>query len=158
MMAPKIMRAPSGPWLALAMATIGPTAAKVTPIMTGSLMPNHWVAPKDWMMVTTPQTNRSAEIRKATCSGSSLRARPTMSGTAMAPAYMTSTCWMPSAARRGAGSTSSTGSGLLDMAFFPLLPAGPKNAEEDRFPSPEGWCRIVRNSHDDYLDLFEIVV
>ena len=58
------------------MATIGPTAAKVTPIITGSRMPNHWVAPKDWISVTMPQTNRSAEIRKATSAGSSFSARP----------------------------------------------------------------------------------
>ena len=45
MMAPKIARAPSTPGMALANATIGPTAAKVTPIMTGSLMPNQCVMP-----------------------------------------------------------------------------------------------------------------
>ena len=39
MMAPKMARAPSTPGWALAMATIGPTAAKVTPIITGSRMP-----------------------------------------------------------------------------------------------------------------------
>jgi hypothetical protein len=47
MMAPKIMRAPSVPGLATAIDTMGPTAAKVTPIITGSLMPNHCVAPID---------------------------------------------------------------------------------------------------------------
>ena len=36
MIAPKIARAPSTPGIALAKATIGPTAAKVTPIITGS--------------------------------------------------------------------------------------------------------------------------
>ena len=40
MMAPKMARAPSTPGIWLAKATIGPTAAKVTPIITGSLMPN----------------------------------------------------------------------------------------------------------------------
>jgi hypothetical protein len=43
------------------------------------------------------------------------------------------------------------------MAFVPLLPAGPKNAEEDRFPSPKGWCRIVWNRRAGYQELFEII-
>ena len=150
MMAPNRMRAPSGPGLAFAMATIGPTAAKVTPIITGSLMPNHCVAPNDWMMVTMPQTKRSAEIRKATCSGSSFRARPTMSGTAMAPAYMTRTCWMPSAARRGAGSTSSTGCVVDDITVFPFIcrpfPGRvpfPRRMLQDR---PVAWISPPKNS------------
>ena len=109
MIAPKIARAPSVPPLALAMATIGPTAAKVTPIITGSLIPNHCVAPSDWISVTRPQTKRSAEIRKATSAGSSFSARPTMSGTATAPAYMTRTCWRPSVKSLGGARTSSTG-------------------------------------------------
>ena len=49
-----------------AIATIGATEAKVTPIITGSLMPNHWVAPSDWISVATPQQKRSAEISIAT--------------------------------------------------------------------------------------------
>ena len=69
MIAPKIARAPSGaPGIALAIATIGPTAAKVTPIITGSLMPKY-PKPSDWISVTRPQQNRSAEISRATCSG-----------------------------------------------------------------------------------------
>jgi hypothetical protein len=52
MMAPKISCAPAAPGVALAMATMGATDANVTPIMTGSLMPNHCVAPSDWMSVT----------------------------------------------------------------------------------------------------------
>ena len=92
MMAPKIAPAPATPGLALAMATIGATAAKVTPIITGSLMPNYFGAPSDWISMTRPQQNRSAEISMATCSGLNLSARPTMSGTATAPAYITSTC------------------------------------------------------------------
>ena len=83
-----------------AIASIGLTAAKVTPIITGRRMPNHCVAPSDWISVTMPQTNRSAEIRKATSAGSSFSARPTISGTAMAPAYITSTCCRPSVNRR----------------------------------------------------------
>ena len=114
MIEPKIIRAPSGPEFAPAMASIGPTEAKVTPIITGSRMPNHCVAPSDWISVTSPQQNRSAEIRNATSSGGSFSARPTISGTAIAPAYMTSTCWMPSANRRGAGRISSTGC-VVDM-------------------------------------------
>ncbi len=46
MMAPKMARAPSTPGMALAKATIGPTAANVTPIITGSLMPNQRVMPR----------------------------------------------------------------------------------------------------------------
>jgi hypothetical protein len=109
MIAPKIARAPSTPGIALAKATIGPTAAKVTPIITGSLMPNHRVTPRLWISVTTPQANRSAEISSATCSGVSLSARPTISGTAIAPAYITNTCCSPSVNSRPAGSRSSTG-------------------------------------------------
>ena len=71
--------------MALAIATIGPTEAKVTPIITGSLMPNHCVAPSDWISVAMPQQKRSAEIRSATSSGVSFSARPTISGTATAP-------------------------------------------------------------------------
>ncbi len=156
MIAPKIIRAPSGPGLALAIATMGPTEANVTPIMTGSLMPNHCVAPSDWMSVTKPHTNKSAEIRKATCSGSSLSARPMMSGTAIAPAYMTSTCWTPSASRRGAGSTSSTGCGFDDMALSPFV-AGPKNAEEARFSSSEAWCSITSLGRAGHAEYFEIL-
>ena len=109
MMEPKIRPAPSVPGWLLAMATMGATEAKVTPIMTGNLMPNHWVAPSDWIRVTMPQQNRSAEISMATCSGLSLSARPTMSGTATAPAYITSTCCRPSAASLPWGRRSSTG-------------------------------------------------
>lgn len=47
MIEPKISPAPAVPGLLLAMATIGATDAKVTPIMTGNLMPNHCVAPND---------------------------------------------------------------------------------------------------------------
>ena len=100
---------PVGPELALAIATIGPTAAKVTPIITGSLMPNHCVAPKAWISVARPQQNRSAEISIATSCAGSLSARPTMSGTAMAPAYITSTCCSPKAASFPVGRRSSTG-------------------------------------------------
>jgi len=47
MIAPKIRPAPSTPGTALAIDTIGATAAKVTPIMTGSWMPNHRLMPND---------------------------------------------------------------------------------------------------------------
>ena len=55
-------------------------------------------------------------------------ARPMISGTAMAPAYITRTCWMPRTARRGNGKISSTewaaGESAADDIFeFPLLPA-----------------------------------
>ena len=58
MIEPNSSRAPSAPGLAAAIDTIGPTEAKVTPIMTGSLTPNHCVAPSDWIMVTMPQQNK----------------------------------------------------------------------------------------------------
>ncbi len=53
--------------------------------------------PSDWISVTTPQANRSALISTATCSGVRLSARPMISGTATAPAYITSTCCSPRA-------------------------------------------------------------
>ena len=109
MIAPKISRAPSGPGFATATETIGPTLAKVTPIITGSLMPNQRVQPKDCRIETMPQTKRSAEIRKATSSGSSFSTRPMISGTAIAPAYITSTCCRPRVKSFGAGRISSTG-------------------------------------------------
>ena len=109
MMEPNSNCAPLWPGLALAMATMGATEANVTPIMTGSLMPNHCVAPSDWISVTMPQTKRSAEISIATWSGERLSARPTISGTATAPAYITSTCCSPSGMSLLMGSVSSTG-------------------------------------------------
>ena len=109
MIEPKIIRAPSAPGWASAIDTIGPTEAKVTPIITGMRTPNQGVKPSDCRIDTTPQQNRSAEIRKATSSGGSCSARPMISGTAMAPAYMTSTCCRPSVKSFGAGSISSTG-------------------------------------------------
>ena len=109
MIEPKIIRAPSAPGWVSAIDTIGPTEAKVTPIITGSRTPNQGVRPSDCRMDTTPQQKRSAEIRKATSSGASCSARPMISGTAMAPAYMTSTCCKPSVKSLGAGSISSTG-------------------------------------------------
>ena len=59
--------------------------------------------------VAIPQANRSALMRKATSSGDNLRARPRMSGTATAPAYITSTCCSPKVSSFGTGRTSSTG-------------------------------------------------
>jgi len=123
MIAPKMARAPSGPPLALAITCIGWTAAKVTPIITGSRTPNHWVAPRLWIRVTMPQVKRSAEIRKATSAGSSFSARPMISGTAMAPAYMTRTCWRPSVKSFGAGNSSSTGC-VASLMWCPF-PRGP---------------------------------
>ena len=66
MIEPKSSCAPAWPGLPLAMATIGATDAKVTPIITGRRMPNHCVAPSAWISVTKPQQNRSAEISSAT--------------------------------------------------------------------------------------------
>ena len=53
------------------MASIGPTAAKVTPIITGSLMPTPG-KPTLWIRVAMPQANRSALIRIATSCGERL--------------------------------------------------------------------------------------
>ncbi len=65
--------------------SIGPTDANVTPIITGNWMPTPG-SPKLCTSVASPQANRSALIRKATCSGGRLSARPMISGTATAPA------------------------------------------------------------------------
>ena len=53
--------------------------------------------------MTMPQANRSALIKSAICSGDNFSARPMISGTATAPAYITSTCWKPSAAEPACG-------------------------------------------------------
>ena len=108
MIEPKIIRAPSAPGCDRAIETIGPTEAKVTPIITGMRTPNQGVTPSDCRIETTPQQNRSAEIRKATSSGGSCSTLPMISGTAMAPAYMTRTCWRPRVKSFGAGRISST--------------------------------------------------
>ena len=97
------------PGSAVAMAAMGATEAKVTPIMTGSWMPNQRVAPSVWISVISPQQNRSAEISMATSSALSCSARPMMSGTATAPAYITSTCCRPRAASLILGRRWSTG-------------------------------------------------
>ena len=76
---------------AAAMDSIGPTEAKVTPIITGRRMPTPG-KPTHCTSVASPQANRSALIRNATSSGGNFSARPRISGTATAPAYMTSTC------------------------------------------------------------------
>ena len=122
MIEPKIIRAPSAPGWASAIDTIGPTEAKVTPIITGMRTPNQGVTPSDCRIDTTPQQKRSAEIRKATSSGGSCSARPMIRGTAMAPAYMTSTCCRPSVNSFGAGSISSTG--WMAVAIVQCLQSG----------------------------------
>src|SRR3954449_8922335 len=93
---------------AAAIDSIGPTEANVTPIITGNRIPTPR-KPIHCTSVAMPQANKSALIRKATSSGGSFSARPMISGTATAPAYITSTCCSPSASRRGTGRTSSTG-------------------------------------------------
>ena len=96
------------------MASIGPTDANVTPIITGSRMPTPG-KPTVWTSVAMPQANRSALIRIATSCGDRPRARPTISGTATAPAYMTSTCCSPRVSIFGTGRISSTGWTVLVM-------------------------------------------
>ena len=49
------------PWF-LPMVIIGPTAANVTPCISGSRTPNRQ-NPTDWMIVAMPATNRSAMMR-----------------------------------------------------------------------------------------------
>ena len=93
------------------MASMGPTDAKVTPIITGSRMPTPG-RPKLWISVARPPANRSALIRNATWSGGRASARPTMSGTATAPAYITSTCWTASGRSCAGGSRASTAAGF----------------------------------------------
>ena len=99
------------PWF-MPMVIIGPTAANVTPCINGNRTPNRQ-NPTDWMMVAIPATKRSAMIKCTMSDCSSCPAPtiapPTISGTATAPAYMASTCWMPSGSNRRSGGTSSTG-------------------------------------------------
>jgi hypothetical protein len=64
-----------------------------------------------------------------------LQARPTMSGTATAPPYMTSTCCMPSVASLPAGSFSSTGC-MLDAS---LMDSPPITSTVSARP-PTGWA------------------
>ena len=106
MTAPKMPLIPSSGLVAIA--SIGPTAAKVTPIITGSRMPNFQM-PIDWISVTMPAQSRSALMSSATWSFGRFSAPPMISGTATAPAYITSTCCRPSTVSWPAGRTSSTG-------------------------------------------------
>ena len=87
--APNTSRMPSPGFVPIA--TIGPTAANVQPMMTGKRMPKIQ-RPNVWISVATPQENRSALMRNAIWSFGSLSAAPRISGTATAPAYITSTC------------------------------------------------------------------
>src|SRR5438034_816118 len=99
---------PVMPTPVVAIAAIGPTAANVTPMTTGRRMPN-FHTPRHWINVAMPQANRSALMRNAIWSLGSLSAPPMISGTAIAPAYITSTCCNPAANMGPAGKTSSTG-------------------------------------------------
>jgi hypothetical protein len=82
------------PWVT-PMVIIGPTAANVTPCISGNRTPNRQ-NPTAWMIVAMPATNRSAMIRwtMSDCSNRPALtiAPPTISGTATAPAYIASTC------------------------------------------------------------------
>ena len=131
---------------AAAIDSIGPTEAKVTPIMTGSRMPTPG-KPRHCTSVARPQANRSALIRKATSSGGSFSARPMISGTATAPAYMTSTCCRPSASSRGAGSVWSTGwsSLVVVMAEPPLTRARGQPVQTDTRRVPDACSRRLLN-------------
>jgi hypothetical protein len=98
-MAPKMARARRARACALAMATIGPTARRSRPSSPAAGCRTSGSRP-----ALDQRDQAAAEqvglISIATCSGLSLSARPTISGTATAPAYITSTCCRPSAARR----------------------------------------------------------
>ena len=91
---PETITAPEIPPIpySLPINTIGISAAKVQPRISGSRQPSHLPTPSDCTMVAAPQINRSALISKIMCSGGSPTALPTTSGTATAPAYITSTC------------------------------------------------------------------
>jgi hypothetical protein len=45
----------------------------------------------------------------------------------------------------------------MSWHFFLSPETGPKNAQEGRFPSSEGWCRIVCNRFARYQEHFEII-
>ena len=79
----------------LPISTIGISAAKVQPWISGRRQPNHCLMPIDCTMVAAPQINKSALINKIICSAGKPTALPTTSGTATAPAYITSTCCNP---------------------------------------------------------------
>ena len=97
---PKIAGSPSAGLPA--MASMGEREAKVTPIITGRRMPNG-PTPQAWIRVAIPQANRSALIKMAIWSRGNFSAAPRMSGTATAPAYITSTCCNASSTRRTGG-------------------------------------------------------
>ena len=117
--APKmsVMPPPSGD---VPIAIIGPTAAKVTPCMSGRRTPNRQ-KPIDWTIVAMPATNRSALMRNAMSAELSPIALPTMSGTATAPAYIARTCCSPSGNSRASGGIESTVFSVarLFLSFFP---------------------------------------
>ena len=102
------------------MVIIGPTAAKVTPCISGSRTPNRQ-NPTACKIVAMPATNRSAMIRwtMSPCSSwpAPTIAPPTMRGTATAPAYMARTCWRPSGNSLMNGGISSTGC-AADLPFL----------------------------------------
>src|SRR3984893_17922243 len=129
---------------AAAIDSIGPTDAKVTPIITGSRMPTPG-NPMHCTKVASPQANRSALIRKATSSGVSFSARPMIRGTATAPAYITSTCCRPSASRRGVGRIWSTGwiSVLMNRSFWTGRDGSVANQANLHIRAIQGPCQAV---------------
>src|SRR5665647_386125 len=102
------------------MMIIGVTAAKVTPWMTGILIPIFQI-PKVWSSVARPQVNKSALIRKAVCDFDRPAAAAIIKGTATAPAYIASTCCNPNMKSFPAGIISSTGAivCLVLAIYFP---------------------------------------
>lgn len=87
------------------MTIIGFSTVNVAPATTGNRTPNSLVIPADWMIVAMPQTSRSALTRMAISRELKPIAAPTISGTAMAPAYIMKSCCKPKAANSGNGGT-----------------------------------------------------
>ena len=142
MIAPKISRAPSGPGLARPIETIGPTRGE------GHAHHHRQLdAEVAGRRRRTAGSRRCRRRRGRPRSGrrrppaASLSTRPTISGTAMAPAYITSTCWRPRVNSFGAGSISSTGWVAVAIGRSPGL--GSVLAGRGARDSPGSWGERV---------------
>ena len=80
------------PWVAIA--TSVATLAKEVPCTSGSCDPNHGM-PTDCRMVARPPMNRQQAHQQAELGRRDAGRAPTISGGAMIPPYMVSTCWAP---------------------------------------------------------------
>lgn len=89
--------APKAAWMPLPPCTIATsvaTLAKEVPCTSGNWLPNHGT-PTDCRMVASPPTNRQLATSRPIWVVSAPAAAPTMSGGAMMPPYIVSTCWAP---------------------------------------------------------------